>query len=126
MQRKKYVSIICAGLAAFLAGCGSSSSPSNQNPVSGVKKRVLVSNQAASTVTMMNGDKDTRVKVLGASSPTKLVTAGGITAILNSSANQIQFINNTTELVTNPGGLQGTPVDIAISTDGKTAYAAVR
>jgi hypothetical protein len=127
MQRKKYVSIICAGAALLLAGCGSSStSNNNQNPVTGLKKRALVSNQVAGTVTIMDAQKDTRAKVLGVPGPSKMVTAGGFTAILPTGANQISFIDNTKEEVLVAGILQGPPVDIAISTDGKIAYAAVR
>jgi hypothetical protein len=124
MQRKKYVSIICAGLALVIAGCGGSSS-SNQTPVSGVKKRVLVSNQQGSAVTLINGQNDTRVTAILVTSPNKMVTAGGITTVLNTAGSQVNFIDNTKEATTTPGSLQGQPVDIAISPDGKTSYAAV-
>lgn len=109
-----------------MAGCGSSSSSSSQNQVTGLKKRVLISNVQAGTVTIIDAQKDVRAKALGVAAPTKMLTAGGITAVLNSGSNQIEFINNTTELVTTPGSLLGVPTDIAISPEGKSGYAAVR
>src|ERR1043165_6378235 len=100
MRRNSYLSQFWVMLLALaVAGCGSSST-SNQPKPTGLKKRVLLSNQASSTVNLLDAQKDTfTTKNLGASSPTKLVTAGGITAAMDSAGSGITIIDNTTEAV---------------------------
>jgi hypothetical protein len=113
-------------LALAVAGCGSSST-SNQPKPTGLKKRVLLSNQASSTVNLLDAQKDTfTTKNLGASSPTKLVTAGGITAAMDSAGSVITIIDNTTEAVISSAPIGDQPFDIAIEPDGKKAWAAMR
>ncbi len=82
MRRNSYLSQFwVVVLALALAGCGSSSSSNNQPKPTGLKKRVLLSNQAASAVNLLDAQKDTfTTKNLGVTAPTKLVTAGGTTA----------------------------------------------
>jgi hypothetical protein len=55
-----------------------------------------------------------------------MVTASGMTVVMNAAANQIQIFNNKTEQITSSPQLLGQPFDVAISTDGLTAYTAVR
>ncbi len=133
MQQKKYVSGICAGLAALLlAGCGSSSNTSTKNPVTGIKKRVLISNitPLGGDVLIVDGQKNafsTKTFAVGQfGQPSKMVTAGGQTVILNSTQSQISVLDNTTEQVTFNPTLEGQPFDVAVSSDGKTAYAATK
>lgn len=109
-----------------MAGCGSGTSSNTPKPT-GLKKRVLLSNTAASTVTVMDAQKDTfSTKVLGVSSPTKMLTAGGTTIALDSAGSLITVIDNPTEAVTFPAAIGDQPFDIAISPDGKNAWAAMR
>jgi len=127
MRRNSHLSQIWVALLALaLAGCGSSTS-SNQPKPTGLKKRVLLSNQAASAINLLDAQKDTfTTKNLGASSPTKLVTAGGITAAMDSAGSVITIIDNTKEAVSFAAPIGDQPFDIAISPDGKKAWAAMR
>jgi len=109
-----------------MAGCGSSTSNNKPKPT-GLKKRVLLSNTAAGTVTVMDAQKDVlSTKVLGVASPTKMLTAGGTTIVMDSSNSQITVIDNPTEAVTFAAPIGDQPFDIAISPDGKNAWAAMR
>src|SRR5215472_16634108 len=141
MRRRKYVrkcvskiAVAIAG-AAVLAGCGSSSSTSSSSPpVSGLKKRVLLTNSLVNPsgnptsdgLTLVNAQKDTLAKALASSPFTKILTASGTSVLLNVGARQITIVDNTKEQVTFSPTLLGQPFDIALSTDGLTAYAAIR
>jgi len=126
---RRYLSGICLlGIAAVLAGCGSSSS-NTKTPVTGLTKRVLVSNitPLGGSVLIVDGQKDAlNVKTIAATQPTKMLTASGTTLILNSTLSQITIFQNSTELVTFSPQMQGQPFDIALSPDGLTAYAAIK
>ena len=128
MDGKKYVrETIIVLLACLLAGCGSNTSSNNTPPPTGLTKRVLISNTSTNTVNMIDAQKDKpAAKTFGANAPTKMVSAGGKTVVLDSSANVISIIDNATEQVTFTPLLADVPFDIAISPDGKTAWAAVR
>ena len=127
MRRNSYLSQFWFVLLALaLAGCGSSTS-SNQPKPTGLKKRVLLSNQASSTINLLDAQRDTfTTKNIGATSPTKLVTAGGITAAMDSAGSVITVIDNTTEAVTFAAPIGDQPFDIAIEPDGKKVWAAMR
>lgn len=127
MRRNSYLSQIwLVILALAFAGCGSST-PSNQPKPTGLKKRVLLSNQAASAVNLIDAQKDTfTTKNLGVTSPTKLVTAGGTTVAMDSAGSVITVIDNATEAVTFAAPIGDQPFDIAIQPDGKKAWAAMR
>lgn len=127
MRRNSYLSkFLVAGLALALAGCGSSSKSNTPKPT-GLKKRVLLSNTSSNAVNLMDAQKDTfTAKNLGVASPTKMVTSGGTTVAMDSSGSQITIIDNATETVTFPGLIGDQPFDIAISPDGKNAWAAMR
>jgi hypothetical protein len=134
-QLKTYILRVCvASLAALLAACGggsSSSSKSTTQPLTGLKKRVLLSNQPAGSVTIFDAQKDQiSTKGFGVSGATKLVAASGNTLVLQQaspgSGAAIQVINNVTEQTTVSLNLLDQPFDVAISTDGKTGYAAMR
>jgi len=128
MRRNSYLSQIWVLILALaFAGCGSSTSSSNQPKPTGLKKRVLLSNQAAGAVNLLDAEKDRfTTKNLGVTSPTKLVTAGGITAAMDSAGSVITIIDNATEAVTFAAPIGDQPFDIAISPDGKKAWAAMR
>ena len=110
-----------------MAGCGGSSTSNNAPKPTGLKKRVLLSNTNAGTVNVMDAQRDTfSAKVLGVSSPTKLLTAGGTTIAMDSISSLITVIDNATEAVTFAAPIGDQPFDIAISPDGKNAWAAMR
>lgn len=127
MRRNSYLSQFWVVLLALaLAGCGSSTS-SNQPKPTGLKKRVLLSNQASSTINLLDAQKDTfTTKNIAATSPTKLVTAGGITAAMDSAGSVVTIIDNATEAVTFAAPIGDQPFDIAIEPDGKKVWAAMR
>ena len=127
MRRNSYLSqFFVVGLAVALAGCGSGTSSSAPKPT-GLSKRVLLTNSSTGTVTVVDAQKDVlTTKVLAATSPTKIITAGGTTIAMDSSTSEITVIDNPTEAVTFPSPIGDVPFDIAISPDGKTAWAAMR
>ena len=127
MRRNSYLShFLVASLALAIAGCGSSTSNNAPKPT-GLKKRVLISNTAAGTVTVLDAQKDlSSTKILAATSPTKMLTAGGTTIVMSSATSLITVIDNPTETVTFAAPIGDQPFDIAISPDGKNAWAAMR
>jgi hypothetical protein len=127
MRRNSYLShFLVASLALAMAGCGSSTNSNAPQPT-GLKKRVLLSNTPAGTVTVMDAQKDLlSTKVLGVTSPTKMLTAGGTTIAMDSSSSLITVIDDATEAVTFASPIGDQPFDIAISPDGKIAWAAMR
>jgi hypothetical protein len=128
MHRKKSVlPIWILGLCALLAGCGSSSKQQNQNPPTGLKKRVLVSNQQRGVINIIDAQKDVfSQKTINANAPTRMVTAGGQTAILDSSIPQVTIFDNTKEAVAFAPLVADVPSDIVITSDGKTVWVAER
>lgn len=127
MRRNSYLShLLVASLALAMAGCGSGTSSNAPKPT-GLKKRVLISNTSAGTVTVIDAQKDqVSTKILAANSPTKLLTAGGTTIAMSNSSSLITVIDNPTEAVTFPSPIGDQPFDIAISPDGKNAWGAMR
>jgi hypothetical protein len=119
---------VAAFLMFVLAGCGgSSSSNSSTTTTTGLKKRVLLSNAQTGLVVIMDASKDVlssgSVSAPGAS---KMVTAGGFTTVIDSTLNAYSVIDNTKEQGVQQPQTLDRVVDIAISSDGKSAYAAVR
>lgn len=109
-----------------MAGCGSSTTNNKPKPT-GLKKRVLISNTSAGVVAVLDAQKDVAsTKILGVTSPTKMLTAGGTTIAMSNASSLITVIDNPTETVTFPSPIGDQPFDIAISPDGKNAWAAMR
>lgn len=124
MRPNGYVSVVWVMALAAVIGCGSGTS-SNTAPLTGLSKRVLVTNQEASTVQFVDAKRDQlNAKVLSASGAAKIVTANGKTVVLNTTADALTIIDNPTEAVTFTLNLDDLPVDVAITTDGTTAFAA--
>src|SRR5882672_2686181 len=122
MQRNQYVlKIGAAVLAVAVAGCGCGTTSTWQPQLTGLKKRVLLTNVAAGSVTIMDAQKDVfSAAVLGAPGASKIVTSGGFTAVLDTAQSDITVIDNAKESATFHPVLTDQPVDVAISTDGKT------
>jgi hypothetical protein len=142
------VAVFC--FAVLLVGCGTSST----NPPPGLKKRVFLSNllgQAilnTNTVPAFPVPGNGAVDVVDAGSDrfdsttpfsdlppavhmnaigaANLATAGGITAVLSASQNGMTIIDNSKQQVTQRPSLQERGQDLVMSSDGKTAYVAVR
>jgi hypothetical protein len=127
MRPNSYVSVAWVILAAAaLAGCGSST-PSNQPKPSGLKKRVLLTNQQQNVINLLDAQKDVvSAKSFGATSPTRIITAGGQTVALDSTLPNFNIIDNTKEQVTFTPGLTDVPFDVALTPDGKIAFLAER
>jgi YVTN family beta-propeller protein len=127
MRRNSYLShFLVASLTLAMAGCGSSTSNNTPKPT-GLKKRVLLSNSSSGTVIVMDAQKDVfSSKVLPVASPGKMLTAGGITIVMDSLASVVSIIDNPTETVISQAPIGDQPFDIAISPDGKNAWAAMR
>jgi hypothetical protein len=133
MHSEKYVSgILASVIVVLLAGCSSSSSTTTTTPaapLSGIKKRVLISNisPVGGGVFLADAQKNVlSAKTFAASQPSKMVTAKGQTLILDSTTPAVTVLNNTTEVVTGSTSMQGLPFDVAISPDGATGYAAIK
>ncbi len=112
-------------------GCGggaSSSSNTQTTPLSGLKKRVLLSNQQSGSVTIVDAQKDQLFnKGFSISGASKMLTASGKTVVMQQGSTNIEVIDNATETNVVALQLRDQAFDIAISaTDGKTAYAALR
>jgi uncharacterized protein YceK len=127
-QRKYFLPIWIFSLAALLAGCGSSSSTTNQNnshPVTGLKKRVLLSNETRGFLNIIDAQKNVpSASTISMNAPSKLVTAGGITAAMSGGITLVTIVDNATEAVTFPVLVADVPNDIVITKDGKTVWVA--
>jgi DNA-binding beta-propeller fold protein YncE len=128
MQRNSYLSRFwVVVLALVVAGCGGSSSTPSTPPPTGLKKRVLLANQATNTVNLLDAQKDTfTTKTFAVTAGTKLLTASGTTIALDSATSDITIIDNATEVVTFVAPIGDLPFDIALSPDGKIAWTAQR
>lgn len=141
-------------LALPLAGCSSSQASPSPAPTSGLKKRVLVSNPMGNVTTdrinpivlhpgngavdIMDAGHDLFVSTpnplsdlapalhIDVSGASGMATAGGTTVVINSTGNGITLIDNSKEQVTHEVPFSAHVEDVAMSLDGKTAYAAVR
>lgn len=111
-----------------MVGCSGTATVSTPSTVSGLKKRVLLTNQQTGGMNLLDGQKDavTSSRFNVGSGPTRILTAGGITLVADSAVNSIAIFDNTKELVTLGPATSAIPFDIAISPDGKTAWAAMR
>src|SRR5262249_18722003 len=105
---------------------GGSSNSTPQPTTSGLTKRVLITNEQNSAVHLLDAQNDKFSRSIGTTSPTRIVTSGGQTVVLNSGLASISVIDNSKEAVASAGTLLNPAADVAVSTDGKTAYAAVR
>ena len=123
----------------LLARCGNSNNPSNSTPTptptpsnpnpTRLKKRVLVSTNSPTGggVLIMDGLHDVlAIQTVAVTNPGKMVTANGETVFLDTTLSQITIFNNAGEVVFFTTPMQGQPVDIAITSDGKTAFAAIK
>ncbi len=137
-HKRKWSNKECSEIVIF-QGCGlpfwrlqwpvaaAPAAMSNQAPLTGLSKRVLVSNSENGTLSFVDAKKDQlNAKVLSAPSATKMLTAGGTTIAMDSAGSEITIIDNATEAVTFNAAIGDQPFDIAISPDGKTAWAAMR
>lgn len=118
--------MVLAAFAIVMAGCGSSSSSTSQTaPLTNIKKRVLVSNEAG-VVRIIDASNDTlSLKTVGIGAPTKMLKAGGFTLIAQNTT-AVAIFNNSTEVIAFNTPTADIPSDIALSPDGSTAWVAER
>jgi len=133
-----------------ITSCGSSQASTKKT--SGLKKRVLISNTLGNAfidrtgilrpgtgaVNIMDASADRFVSQnnplsdlfpalhINATGAAGMATAGGITAVINASGRTLTLIDNTKEEATHEVTFVERVEDVAVSPDGKTAYAAVR
>jgi hypothetical protein len=141
MRRQEIVLGICAGfLVIVLAGCSSNNNntatgsptptptPTNPNPTN-FKKRVLISSisPTGGGVLIADGDHDVlATQTVSVNDPDKMLTAGGQTVIRDSTRAVLSVFTNQLEEVNVSTGMQDIPFDVAITSDGKTAYGAIK
>lgn len=123
MRLSRYVLGTLAAL--LIAGCGSSSSSSTTVKVSGITKRVLVSNQSQNVLDMLDAKKDAFIKTVGDTSPGKMVHQGNFTAILSGTPS-LQVFDGTKEQISQQLLLQDVPTDVILSSDGGVGWVAER
>jgi len=118
--------LVLAACVAAMAGCGSSSSTANQTqPLTNIKKRVLVSNEAG-VVRIVDASNDTlSTKTIAISAPIKMVKAGGFT-IIGQNAALVGIFNDATETLDFNTPTADVSNDVAVSPDGSTAWIAER
>lgn len=139
--------------ALLLTSCGSSQATTSTKKTSGLKKRVLVSNTIGNVILDLNTRRlipgNGAVDIMDASTDrfisqdnplsdlfpalhidstgaAGMATSGGITAVINATRNGLTLIDNAKEQVAHEVVFVERVEDVAISPDGKTAYAAVR
>ena len=117
-------------LTCLFFGCGynsGSKSSSTAAPTSGIKKRVLLSNQQTGAVTILDASKDVlSASTLSVPGAAKMVTSGGFTVVIDSNENDISIIDDSKEQVTQTFGTSDRVMDVAVTSNGGTAFAAVR
>ena len=115
-------------LAAWIMGCNyKNPNSTTATPTSGIKKRVLLSNQQIGSVTIVDATLDTvsttGFTVFGA---THLATNGGTSAVISSTGTNVGLFDDVKEQAGVQPVFPNPPQDIAVSNDGKTLFAAVR
>jgi len=126
-------------LGAGLISCGGygGTTPSTTTGASGLKFRVLVSQDVSAPTTrpgyiIVDAQKDVRARVAGISSnvqPTMMVVSNDrkVTLALSSDNRSLELVDNTKEALSSIGTvtLPGTTESFVISVDNTTSYAAV-
>src|SRR6185312_6612733 len=132
--KRALILVPATAVLLFFAGCGGGSNSSNpstsSNATSGIKKRALVTDSFQSSIYIVNADTD---KFLGntvstATGPTLMALFPDKlhTVIVTSSGSVLQVLDNKTETTTLGFGLASPTQSIAVSSDNKTVYAALR
>jgi hypothetical protein len=128
---------ICPLLVACLltlVACGSSSS-SSSGTMSGLKTRAFVSNSYGGTIEIVDYTKDalssSSISTSGQPGPMLVSADRTKTLVFDTAGNSVSIITNSTETAATSIPLPGSSVNIsynsfAISSDGQTAWAAVR
>lgn len=122
----------------LLAGCGGGSSPSATT--SGIKKRVFLSNSTGSAnitppggvpippgLQIIDANKDlVSLNTISVPGAAKVVTNGGFTVVIDSNENDVSIVNDSKEQVTQTFGTLDRVMDLTVTPNGGTAFAAVR
>jgi YVTN family beta-propeller protein len=119
-------------LAAILLGsCGGGYKPPSTAPAtSGVTKRAFVSNEFGNLVQIVdaNIDKLNSHTISAGGGPQTIVLSGDkkTTLVFDSAGNAVGIVDNATETLLGTVNVAGYSDSLAISSDGKKAYAAIR
>ncbi len=108
-------------VTAFFLGCGGSSS---QNPPPPTASQLLISDNQSGQVILVDARTDQVIRTIPTAKPGKMVSAGGMTVIQNSTTASIALFDNVTTAIVGNVSLGALPVDVAITPDGKTAWVA--
>lgn len=139
MRRLRCVlATVLAVSGLLLIGCGGSGSSSTTT--SGIKKRVFLSNETGSAnitppsgvpippgLQIIDANKDVvsafNISVPGAA---KVVSNGGFTVVIDSNENDVSIVDDSKEQVTQTFGTLDRVMDLTVTPNGGTAFAAVR
>ena len=118
-------------VAAALAACGGGSTPPSQQPTtSQLTDRVLVTNEFASQVNIVNADNDrvSSFRISGGSNPTIMAVSSDKrrTLILSSLNNGVAVVDNDAETTAGQIPMPGLVDSLVAGNDGTRGYAAVR
>jgi hypothetical protein len=131
--KRALLTLLAAAVLPILVGCGGGGSSSNNTttaPTSKIKKRVLVTDQFTGQIYIVDATLD---KFLGntistAQGPTIMAEFPDKlhTVVVTNGGSTLGVLDNTTEAFTIDFGLSAPTESIAVSSDNKTVYAAVR
>ena len=136
MKRSAFLLVLCSVVITWCA-CGGSSSNSNSSVntnLSHVKDRVFVTNFQAGVIQVVDANKNaiTGTVIATGSGPGTMVPSpdGKTTLVLNQASGDITPITNSTEFLvagaTSAISIGGFTESVALASDNKTGYAAVR
>ncbi len=116
---------------ASIGGCGGDITPPSEEPTtSQLDDRVLVTNEFASQVNIINADNDqvSPFRIGGGNNPTFMAVSSDKrrTLILSSLNNGIAVVDNDTEVTLGQTGMPGLVESLVAGNDGTRGYAAVR
>lgn len=141
MRRMRCVLATALALSGLLlAGCGGGYGSGSGATTSGIKKRVFLSNTTGSAnitppsgvpippgLQIIDANKDlvsaNTISVPGAA---KVVSNGGFTVVIDSNENDVSIVDDSKEQVTQTFGTLDRVMDLTVTPNGGTAFAAVR
>ncbi|MGH9524605.1 MAG: YncE family protein, partial [Terriglobales bacterium] len=134
-MKRVFIVVPAFAVLLFFAGCGGSSnsgstSSTSSTTTSKIKKRLLVTDTYQGQIYIIDAAQDKYLgnQVAASSSPTIMAEFPDKlhTIVVTSSGTGVSVFDNTTEAFVQSFGLPAATNSIAVSSDNKTVYAAVR
>jgi hypothetical protein len=122
------LSIFLIVLVLFAGGCSKGNNTfggGGGTPTPTPVARMLVSDNTSGTINVVNASTDAITHTLNVLSPGKMVSAGGTTLVQSTLNASVTIFDNASETIRFTVPLSGLPVDVAITSDGKTGWVAV-